>query len=52
MGYSTVSYEYANSIGIEKFSEQRELGNFDSGESELIDLEEVRDYGIMPNDIS
>lgn len=52
VGYSTVSYEYANSIGIEKFSEQRELGNFDSGESELIDLEEVRDYGIMPNDIS
>ena len=47
----TSTFAYANNSGIEKFNEQVDAGNFESGEAELIDIEAVREYGIMPNDI-
>lgn len=47
----TSSYAYANSSAIEKFNELVDAGNFESGEAELIDIEAVRKYGIVPNDI-
>lgn len=47
----TSTFAYANSSGIEKFNEQLDAGNFESGEAELIDIEAVRKYGIVPNDI-
>ena len=45
------TFAYANNSGIEKFNEQLDAGNFDSGDAELIDIEAVREYGIVPNDI-
>lgn len=45
------TFAYANSSGIEKFNEQLDAGNFESGDAELIDIEAVREYGIVPNDI-
>jgi hypothetical protein len=45
------TFSYANKSGIDKFNAQKEAGNFESGEAELIDIEAVRKYGIMPNDI-
>ncbi|MBR2211813.1 MAG: hypothetical protein IJ896_10240 [Fibrobacter sp.] len=47
----TSSYAYANSSAIEKFNELVDAGSFESGEAELIDIEAVRKYGIVPNDI-
>lgn len=46
-----LTFAYANSSGIEKFNEQLDAGNFESGDAELIDIEAVREYGIVPNDI-
>ncbi len=45
------TFAQANKSGIEKFNEQVEAGNFESGDAELIDIEAVRKYGIKPNDI-
>ena len=45
------TFAYANKSGIDKFNAQKEAGNFESGAAELIDIEAVRKYGIMPNDI-
>ena len=45
------TFAYANSSGIEKYNEQLDAGNFESGDAELIDIETVREYGIVPNDI-
>jgi len=47
----TSSYAYANNSAIEKYNEQVAAGNFDTGDAELIDIEAVRKYGIVPNDI-
>ena len=47
----TSTFAYANNSGIEKFNEQVDAGNFDSGDAELIDIEAIRKYGIIPNDI-
>ena len=47
----TSTFAYANNSGIEKYTEQVDAGNFESGAAELIDIEAVREYGIMPNDI-
>ncbi len=47
----TSTFAYANSSGIEKFNEQLDAGSFESGDAELIDIEAVREYGIVPNDI-
>lgn len=48
---SESSFSYANSAAIKRYNEEVTDGTFASGESELIDLEKVRRYGIMPNDI-
>ena len=47
----TSTFAYANNSGIEKYTAQVDAGNFESGAAELIDIEAVREYGIMPNDI-
>ena len=47
----TSTFAYANNSGIEKYTEQVDAGNFESGAAELIDIEAIREYGIMPNDI-
>lgn len=48
---SESSFAYANNRGIEEYNEEVESGNFESGASELVDLEQARAYGIMPNNI-
>lgn len=47
----TTTFKYANSSAIDRYNEEVDAGTFKSGESELIDIEKVRKYGIMPNDI-
>ncbi len=47
----TSTFAYANNSGIEKYTEQVDAGNFESGAAELIDIEAIREYGIVPNDI-
>lgn len=49
--YETSTFEYANSSATDRYNEEVDAGTFESGESELIDIEKVRQYGIMPNDI-
>lgn len=49
--YETTTFNYANSSAIDRYNEEVDAGTFESGESELIDIEKVRKYGIMPNDI-
>ena len=49
--HETSTYKYANNSAIERYNEEVDAGTFESGESELIDIEKVRKYGIMPNDI-
>lgn len=51
IGYETSTFKYANSSAIDRYNEEVDAGTFESGESELIDIEKVRRYGIMPNDI-
>ncbi len=51
IGYETSTFKYANSSATDRYNEEVEAGTFESGESELIDIEKVRQYGIMPNDI-
>ncbi len=45
------TFEHANSSATDRYNEEVNAGTFESGESELIDIEKVRQYGIMPNDI-
>ncbi len=51
IGSKTSTFKYANSSAIDSYNEEVDAGTFESGESELIDIEKVRLYGIMPNDI-
>lgn len=51
IGSKTSTFKYANSSAIDRYNEEVDAGTFESGESELIDIEKVRRYGIMPNDI-
>lgn len=51
IGSKTSTFKYANSSAIDSYNEEVDAGTFESGESELIDIEKVRRYGIMPNDI-
>lgn len=41
----------ANNAGIEKWQEQQNLGNFDTGDAVIVRMEDVRQFGIMPNNI-
>lgn len=51
IGSKSSTFKYANSSATDSYNEEVEAGTFESGESELIDIEKVRKYGIMPNDI-
>lgn len=51
IGSKTSTFKYANSSAIDRYNEEVDAGTFESGESELIDIQIVRLYGIMPNDI-
>lgn len=44
-------FAYANKSGIDKYNEQVEADNFKTGAASLIDIQAVREYGIMPNNI-
>lgn len=48
---SKATFAEAVNKGIENFQEQQELGNFESGDAEIIQLQKVREFGIMPNEI-
>ncbi|WP_298767926.1 transglutaminase family protein [uncultured Fibrobacter sp.] len=48
---SKATFAEAINKGNETFQEQQELGNFESGKSEIIQLKKVREFGIMPNEI-
>ncbi|MBQ3721274.1 MAG: hypothetical protein II850_09895 [Fibrobacter sp.] len=41
----------ANNAGIEEWQEQIDLGNFDTGKATTVRMEDVRQFGIMPNNI-
>lgn len=41
----------ANNAGIEEWQEQQDLGNFDTGDAVIVRMEDVRQFGIMPNNI-
>ena len=41
----------ANNAGIEEWQEQIDLGNFDTGDAVIVRMEDVRQFGIMPNNI-
>ena len=51
IGDKNETFLNANYVGIEKYNEQKELGNFDSYSSVIISLEKVREMRILPNDI-
>lgn len=51
IGYANSTFDDANELAIECYNEEVFAGTFESGESELIDLEKVREYGILPNNI-
>ena len=51
IGDKNETFLNANYVGIEKYNEQKELGNFDSYSSVIISLEKVREMGILPNNI-
>ena len=41
----------ANNAGIEEWQEQIDLGNFDTGKATTVRMEDVRQFGIMPNNV-
>ena len=43
----TSSYASANNSAIEEYNKQVAAGNFDTGDAELIDMAQVRKYGIV-----
>lgn len=51
IGYANSTFDYANESALERYNEEVSAGTFESGESELIDLEKVREFGILPNNI-
>ena len=51
LAHENATFADAYNSGIDKFAEQQELGNFESGESSLLFLGDARDSGIIPNDI-
>lgn len=51
IGDKSATFASANSIGLEEWQEQKSLGNFDSGDAVIVRMEDVRSFGIMPNNI-
>lgn len=51
IGDPNSTFAEANNAGIEKWQEQKNQGNFDTGKAWTIRLEDVRQFGIMPNNI-
>lgn len=51
LAHEDATFAEAYNSGIDKFAEQQELGNFESGKSSLLFLEDARKYGITPNKI-
>lgn len=51
IGDKNVSFADANNFGIDEFVEQKELGNFESGESYIVKVDLAREYGIIPNNV-
>lgn len=47
----SATFADAYEAGGNKFNEEQESGNFESGKSVIIFLQNVREYGIAPNDI-
>lgn len=50
-GYVKTTFAQAQKYAKDHYDEEVAAGTFESGESELIDIEKVRMYGIMPNNI-
>lgn len=51
IGNKNTTFVEANANGIDEYNEQIALGNFESGKSVVIYLEDIRMIGIMPNNI-
>ena len=51
IGDKNATFASANSRGLEEWQEQKDLGNFDSGDAVIVKMEGVRSFGIMPNNI-
>ena len=51
IGDKNSTFAQANESGTEKFSEQKNLGNFESGKASIVMINYARLVGIMPNNI-
>ena len=51
LAHEDATFAEAYNSGIDKFAEQQVLGNFESGKSSLLFLEDARKFGITPNEI-
>ena len=51
IGEPNSTFVDANNAGIEQWQEQIDQGNFDNDKSVIVRIEDVREFGIMPNNI-
>jgi hypothetical protein len=51
IGDKNATFAGAVKSANDKYNEQVELGNFSSGDAEVIEIDNARKFGIMPNDI-
>lgn len=51
IGDKNATFAGAVKSANDKYNEQVELGNFTSGDAEVIEIDNARKFGIMPNDI-
>lgn len=49
LGSSNATFSDANNAANQRFNEELGAGNFSSGASSIIELKDVREYGILPN---
>lgn len=51
LAHENATFADAYNSGIDKFNAEQESGRFESGESNIVFLQDVRKYGITPNEI-
>jgi hypothetical protein len=51
LGDPDATADQANLSAQKKYADESEAGNFESGESRVIDISKAREFGILPNDI-
>ena len=51
IGHANATFADALNSGNQKFDQEQESGNFETGASTVVDVAEARKYGVRPNDI-